>query len=401
MTARVRAQPRSASKAQTLNPVAILPAPAAAGRDLRLDFFRGLSLWFIFLDHMTSNVVAWFTVRNYGFSDAAEIFVFISGYTVAYVYGRVMRERGFVVGGARLLKRVWQIYVAFVFLLVFYLTEIAYVSTRFENPLYSEEFGMFHFLQDPAYTLMQSLMLRFLPANVDVLPLYIVLMLFFPPVLWLLLRKPDLTLGLSFVFYVIAKWLGWNLTLYPYGNGWFFNPFTWQFLFVIGAWCALGGAERLRPVLRSNLVVAICVIYLFLAMLLQLSWVVPASASYLPGWMMILPLDKPGLSPLRLSHFLALAIIVVRYVPIDAPFLQAWWARPIVLCGQHSLEVFCAGVFLSFTAYFVLVEFSNRVFMQVLVSFLGILLMVVLAASMTWYRGIERRAAPVAGSAVE
>jgi divalent metal cation (Fe/Co/Zn/Cd) transporter len=72
-----------------------------------------------------------------------------------------------------------------------------------------------------------------------------------------------------------------------------------------------------------------------------------------------------------------------------------------VLCGQHSLEVFCAGVFLSFTAYFVLVEFSNRVFMQVLVSFLGILLMVVLAASMTWYRGIERRAAPVAGSAVE
>ena len=350
---------------------------------------------------MTSNVVAWFTVRNYGFSDAAEIFVFISGYTVAYVYGRVMRERGFVVGAARLLKRVWQIYVAFVFLLVFYLTEIAYISTRFENPLYSEEFGMFHFLQDPAYTLMQALVLRFLPANVDVLPLYIVLMLFFPPVLWLLLRKPDVTLGLSFVFYVVAKWLGWNLTLYPYGSGWFFNPFTWQFLFVIGAWCALGGAQRVQPVLRSNLVVAICAVYLFLAMLLQLSWVVPASASYLPGWLMILPLDKPGLSPLRLSHFLALAIIVVHYVPSGARFLRDWWARPIVLCGQHSLEVFCAGIFLSFTAYFVLVEYSNRVFMQVLVSFLGILLMILLAAGMTWYRSIERRAAPVTGSAAD
>ena len=398
MIARVRARPRSGAKAHIVNPVA---APAAAGRDLRLDFFRGMSLWFIFLDHISSNVVAWFTLRNYGFSDAAEIFVFISGYTVAYVYGRVMRERGFVVGTARLLKRVWQIYVAFVFLLVFYLAQIAYVSSRFENPLFSEEFGMFHFLQDPAYTLMQALLLRFLPANVDVLPLYIVLMLFFPPALWLLLRKPDLTLSLSFVLYLAAKFFGWNLLLYPYNGPWFFNPFTWQLLFVIGAWCALGGAERLRLILRSNLVVAICVVYLFLAMLLQLSWVVPSAAAYLPGWMMILPLDKTGLSPLRLTHFLALAVIVVRYVASDAPFLRAWWARPIVLCGQHSLEVFCAGVFLSFTAYFVLVEYSNRVFMQVLVSFLGIALMVLLAASMTWYRGIERRPAPVTGSATD
>jgi hypothetical protein len=306
-----------------------------------------------------------------------------------------------VVGTARLLKRVWQIYVAFVFLLVFYLAQIAYVSSRFENPLYAEEFGMFHFLQDPAYTLMQALLLRFLPANVDVLPLYIVLMLFFPPVLWLLLRKPDLTLGLSLLLYIAARVLGWNLTLYPYGSGWSFNPFAWQLLFVIGAWCALGGARRVQPILRSNLVVAAGVVYLFLAMLLQLSWVVPASASYLPSWLMILPLDKPNLSLLRLSHFLTLAIIVVHYVPSDARFLRAWWARPIVLCGQHSLEVFCAGVFLSFTAYFVLVEFSNRVFMQVLVSFLGITLMVLLAAGMTWYRGIERRSAPVTESAAE
>jgi hypothetical protein len=86
-----------------------------AGRDLRLDFFRGLSLWFIFLNHIPSNTVSWLTNRNYGFSDAAEIFVFISGYTAAFVYGRVMLESGFVVASARILKRVWQLYVAFVF----------------------------------------------------------------------------------------------------------------------------------------------------------------------------------------------------------------------------------------------------------------------------------------------
>jgi hypothetical protein len=208
-------------------------------------------------------------------------------------------------------------------------------------------------------------------------------------------------LALSAAFYVAAKVFGWNLTLYPFDRSWFFNPFAWQLLFVIGAWCALGGAERIRPLLRSNAVVAACAVYLFFAMLFQLSWVVPWAASYMPSWMLILPLDKTGLSPLRLTHFLAVALIVVHYVPIDAPFLRARWARPIILCGQHSLEVFCAGVFLSFTAYFVLVEFSNSLFMQVLVSFLGIALMIMLAQGMTWYRGIERRAASAAESAAE
>ena len=84
------------------------PARAAAtvpaGRDLRLDLFRGMALWLIFLDHIPSNIVSWITIRNYGFSDATEIFVFISGYTAAFVYGRAMRERGVVVAGARILK---------------------------------------------------------------------------------------------------------------------------------------------------------------------------------------------------------------------------------------------------------------------------------------------------------
>src|SRR6267378_4815791 len=100
-----------------------------AGRDLRLDLFRGIALWLIFLDHIPSNVVSWITIRNYGFSDATEIFVFISGYTAAFVYGREMRDRGTVVAGARILKRAWQIYVAHIFLFAIYLAEISYVAT--------------------------------------------------------------------------------------------------------------------------------------------------------------------------------------------------------------------------------------------------------------------------------
>ena len=80
----------------------ILPA---TGRDLRLDLFRGIANWAIFLDHIPNNIVNWLTTRNYGFSDAADLFVFISGYTAAFVYARIMLERGFIAGATRLLKR--------------------------------------------------------------------------------------------------------------------------------------------------------------------------------------------------------------------------------------------------------------------------------------------------------
>src|SRR6266542_4338326 len=155
---------------------ALMPANVPAGRDLRLDLFRGLALWLIFLDHIPSNIVNWITIRNYGFSDAAENFVFISGYTAAFVYGRAMQERGFVVAGARILRRAWQIYAAHIFLFMIYMAEIAYVAGSFDNPLYAEEMGILDFLKQPDVTLVQALMLKFKPAGMDVLPLYIILL---------------------------------------------------------------------------------------------------------------------------------------------------------------------------------------------------------------------------------
>src|SRR6267154_1848551 len=181
------------------------------GRDLRLDLFRGLALWLIFLDHIPSNLVAWVTIRNYGFSDATEIFVFVSGYTAAFVYGREMNERGFVVAGAHILRRAWQIYVAHVFLFAIYLAEISYVATSFENPLYAEEMNILDFLKQPDVTIVEALLLKFKPANMDILPLYIVLLLMFPPILWLLQFRAWLALGASATMYVLAWWLNINM----------------------------------------------------------------------------------------------------------------------------------------------------------------------------------------------
>src|SRR6266571_4945129 len=123
---------------------------ASDGRDLRLDLFRGIGLWFIFLDHIPFNVVSWITFRNYGFSDAAELFVFISGYTAGLVYGHIMRERGFLLAGARILQRAWQLYVAHILLFVILVAEIVYLArSGLENPLLAEEMNMLDFLQQP------------------------------------------------------------------------------------------------------------------------------------------------------------------------------------------------------------------------------------------------------------
>jgi hypothetical protein len=179
---------------------------------------------------------------------------------------------------------------------------------------------------------------------------------------------------------------------YPSGH-WYFNPFAWQLLFVFGAWCALGGAQRLAPVLKSPLTLAIAIAYLLFAFVITLTWYLPGLAPYVPHWLeqVIYPIDKANLDVLRFAHFLALATVTVWFVPRDWPPLKSWWAWPAIICGQHSLAIFCIGVFLSFAAHFAMVEISGAFWMQVLVSALGILIMVAVAALLTWYKKTEGR----------
>jgi hypothetical protein len=373
--------------------------PAIGERELRLDLFRGLALWLIFIDHLPPNILTWFTIRNYGFSDATEIFIFISGYTAAFVYGRAMLQAGFVVATARILRRVWQIYVAHVFLFTIFLAEISYVATSFENPLYSEEMGIMDFLKQPDVTIVQALLLRFRPVNMDVLPLYIVLMLFLPLILWLMKWRADVTLALSALIYALTWHFDWYLSAYPNGV-WFFNPLAWQLLFVFGAWCAMGGAQRMSRLLSSPVTMWISFAYLFVAFCIALTWSIP-QLGRLPNiveqWMY--PIDKTDLDVLRFAHFLALAAITVRFLPRDWSGLKSPWLRPLILCGQHSLEIFCLGVFLAFAGHFVLAEVSGGAAMHLLVSISGILIMWGVAWVISWYKhsadkGAKTKSAP-------
>jgi hypothetical protein len=372
---------------------AAIPAAAVASeRDLRLDLFRGLALWLIFLDHIPENILNWFTIRNYGFSDATEIFIFISGYTGAFVYGRAMRERGFVVSSARILRRAWQIYVAHIFLFTIFMAEIAYVAATFDNPLYAEEMNILDFLKQPDITIFQALLLKFKPVNMDVLPLYIVLLLLFPPMLYLLLRAPTFALAGSALVYVLAWNFDWNLPAYPNGV-WFFNPFAWQLLFVFGAWCALGGAERLGGLLRSRIVLGLAIAYLVFAFAITLTWHFESLERFVPGWLAehMYPIDKTNLDVLRFAHFLALAAVTVYFVPRHWPGLKSRILQPAIRCGQHSLEIFCLGVFLAFAGQFIVAESSGGPLLQAAISVLGILIMIATATLISWYKAIEGR----------
>ena len=144
-------------------------------RDLRLDFFRGLSLILIFIDHIPQNILGYFTLQSVQFFDAAEIFIFISGYTAAIVYGRALTLHGPVVASAQILRRAWQLYVAHIFLFMIFLAEVSYTVMSFNNPMYNEEMRVGEFLVEPHIAVIKALLLQFQPTFLDILPLYIVL----------------------------------------------------------------------------------------------------------------------------------------------------------------------------------------------------------------------------------
>ena len=388
----------------TAAPAARAPAislPVVGERELRLDLFRGLSLWLIYIDHVSPDNLTWLTIRNYGFSDAAEIFIFISGFTAALVYGRATFESGILIGTARVLRRVWQIYTAHLLLFLVLMAEIAFVVAISEKPsFYIGEMEVADFFKEPGPVMIQTLLLRFRPLNMDVLPLYIVLMAFLPVVLLLAQLHRDLPLVLSVVFYVLT--IQFDLHLSTYRDGfWSFNPCAWQLLFVFGAWCALGGGRRLSPILHRPLVFWVAVAYLCAAFFVTLTWYFPQLEGLIPAWLsrLIYPINKTDFDVLRFAHFIALAVVALRFVPSGWAGLHSPWARPLILCGQYSLQIFALGIALSFAGYAFLMELDAGVMLHVIVGAAGILILYAVARMFTWYKwamsGRERAKAVV------
>jgi hypothetical protein len=356
-----------------------------AVRDVRLDLFRGLANWAIFLDHIPHEVLSWITTRNYGFSDAADLFVFISGYTAAFVFGRVMIEQGYLAAALRLARRALQLYAAHILVVVVYIAVIAGVSRDLHDPDDLNQFNVAVFLSKPLWEFAQALALRYRPVNLDVLPLYILLLGTFAPALWLMVRKPTLTLVGSMAVYFAGRHFGWNLPTSPSGV-WYFNPFAWQFLFFLGAWIAVGGAQAIQPIVRTRTVFWLAITYLVFALVVTTAIHSPGLGNFLPPWMWepFDPNDKTNLAPYRIGHLIALAIVVMRFLPEDSPVLCWRSLAPLIRCGQNSLQVFCIGIVLSFCAHAAIELSLNSVWVQIFVGTTGVLLMTTGAYCWSW-----------------
>ena len=362
-------------------------------RDLRVDFFRGLALWWIYTDHIPGDVMGKYSLQNYAMCDAAEIFVLLAGFGAGIAYGSVMDRQGYLYAAADTLRRAWVLYIAHIFLFVVYAAQVAYSASVLDRVFYLEEARLDVLADAPYRALLEALLLRFQPNLLNILPLYVALLVIFAVTLPLL-RKPALLFAVSFAGYVLVRITGINLTSWT-GEGWYLNPFAWQFLFMIGA--ILAYAPPRMPRVRWPLDAAAIMVLLVGVIVI---WVIdthPPILASLPAPVIrfVITEDKTGLHPFRLLSILSLTWLVARAIPVDAAWLRSRFAAPLELLGQNSLPVFCSGIFFGFIARLGL-EADDHATMQLAVNVFGVLAMLAVAGLAAWYRnkGSRARCAP-------
>ena len=356
-------------------------------RDLRVDFFRGLALWWIYTDHIPGDVLGDYSLRNFAMCDATEVFVLLAGFGAGIAYGSVMNRQGYLYAAADTLRRAWTLYIAHIFLFVVYTAQVAYSATALDRVFYLEETRLDVLAEAPYRALLEALLLRYQPNLLNILPLYVALLLLFAFTLPLL-RRPMLLFAASLSLYAVARITGLNAPSWA-GDGWFFNPFAWQLLFMTGAIFAYAPPRMPRVRWPLDALAA----FVLTAGLIVI-WVIDIHPRILaamppPVIRFIITEDKTGLHPFRLLSILSLAWLVVRLVPIDARWLRSRPAALLVLLGQNSLPVFCMGIFLGFIARLGL-EANDDVPMQLSVNFLGAVVMLMVGALAAWYRGKGR-----------
>jgi hypothetical protein len=356
------------------------PELKGVGRDLRIDACRGIALWCIFLDHVPNNIGSWPTLRNFGFCDTAEVFMFVSGVTCALSYGKARRFEGWSGVISRTLWRTWDIYVAFL-LLTLACAVMVYLAG---GGRIADESNTRILLEHPGVTLAHAAILQYRPVNTDVLPIFVVYHLSFAPLLWLLLRVPNLTLGASLLLYALVQVFGWTVPAWP-SNHWFFNPLAWQVLVVFGAWWITEG-KRFRPWVTSRTALVLAVLYLVFSLIIALSRSIKPLEALVPLAELLYPLDKSNLDPLRLLHFFALAILAVWLVPRDWRGLTTPVMRGAIRCGENSLAIYCLGVLLALASQIALVDISDGLAMQIALSLAGTLVMIAAATLLNLIR---------------
>lgn len=363
-------------------------------RDPRLDFFRGLALLFILINHAPGNPWARWTPARFGFSDAAEIFVFCSGIASALAFGALYARRGWLAGTVAIARRIWHVYWVHIgtFLViagtVFLLTASDALTRNYVSQL-----NLQHFFAAPGQNLVGLLTLRYVPNYFDILPMYLVILALVPIVALLAAQHRGLALGL-----VVLLWLGANLgTLAlpaePWSERpWFFNPFAWQFLFFLGFAFARGWLPA--PPISPRLVWSAAAVVI-LAMPLAngpMRAVLPGAEALHEAVRPLL--GKSALGPLRLLHFVSLAYLAWVLVGPRGVRLSHGTHWPSVVAvirttGQHSLPVFAAGLLISRLMGVGLDLLGRDWAAAALVNAAGIAVSIGLAYGLAWMKAVQ------------
>ncbi|MGN6590455.1 MAG: OpgC family protein [Sphingomicrobium sp.] len=368
-----------------------------------VDFWRGFALITIFIDHIPGLFYASFTLANVSISDAADLFVFLAGWSLRLMAEGRGEPRPIRDVMLRLFGRALELYAAQVMITMLAIALLAASATELDNPLLLQWHNAAAVFTDPVPTHIGLAVLTHQLGYFDILPLYVVLMLTAPLFTALDRIAPALLLPVSLGLYLIVLAFRLTLPTWPVAGTWFFNPLAWQAVFVLGftlAKPASGpGAFARRHIgwLRGvgvPIVVAGAIIHIFDL------WPDPTRV---PNPKLFFIADKTFMTPMRLIQFLALvAVFSFAWPYIRRAAGLPWLGRLIsglielfAMLGRNSLYVFCVGSLLSLSAQVARLYYRGSVVADTGVVLLGILTM----AFTAWLAESRQRGRPAPSSA--
>lgn len=349
--------------------------------DTRLDVFRALALLTIFVNHVPGTWLERFTHKNFGFSDSAEAFVLISGIAVGLSYGRRFEPGNRLLQALKAWRRAAVLYVTHIVTTVAALAIFAFGAIRFAEPKLLEQINIGPVIEKTPEALVGIATLGHQLGYNNILPMYAALMLMVPFYLWLSRISLLATVAVSGLVWLAAGLLRIGPVEYPNGNVWFFNPLSWQFLFVVGM-AATIHVRRGGEIGFSRVLALLSAAYLLVALLwVQFGWWGAQAALGLP--MVLSDFNKTFLSLPRLLHVLALAYLIVS-IPALADAARVRAAHPLAVLGRHSLPVFVAGTVLAMAAQVLAFVYERSVAFDTALLAVGIALQFALAYWLTW-----------------
>ncbi len=354
-------------------------------RDVRLDFARGLAMFIIFMSHMWGNAWAAYIPRAYGPTDAAEWFVFCSGFASALAFGRVFEQRSWLMGTSRIGFRLWQLYWAQIAVFVLVAALCVLATDLIGGRDYVRALNLQHFFNSPDIGLVHLLTLTYVPNYFDILPMYMVVLAMIPVIMGLHKLNPWLALAFPPMLYLAARAFDWNLPAEWWSERpWFFNPFTWQLLFFTGFAFGRGWLHCPAFTWPWLTFAGAIMIVLFIFDYNPIRDAVPAIHAVFHDhhWLV----EKTDFGPLRYIHMLATAFLALAFFAQFPEFARWRGFEPIVTVGQQTLPVFLSTIPLSWAGGVFLDVFGRTATTVPIANLGGFALMIAVAHICAYYK---------------